>query len=489
MEKKIETSKNFLALLSWSVTICILCIAYIIEVIKGTRTLPYVCIVMTIGILPVIAGIVMYRMKPDARALRLVMAVSYQIFYLVNMIQSPYAVTVIYIIPIFAVVAVYGRAVFCGIVCSTSVLIVVIRIIYFAAMGNTSPTDITQYEVQFFGVLLSGVFLTLAVRQIQKVNTLRQDMLAESMEESKNVADKILSAGENVKGNILEIEQSMNSQVESAAQMSDAMGEMSSAVNQVAVKLENQSDVTRQIQKSVGMISDAADHMAKTSAKAIELAETGSRMVSDTKGKSDMIQKTSRSIAENLAQLKKEADDMQEIITVIQNITENTNLLSLNASIEAARAGEAGKGFAVVAGEIHKLAEDTQNSAVEITDLLQNFHHISDEVRFSVNGMLDDIEEQNVNIDKTYSEFDIVQKELTELDKEASNIRDEMRELKRSNQAIVDAITEMSAVSEEMAASARSVEEISVVNRDAGEKTGQQVEAIADEIQNLMSVK
>ena len=103
--------------------------------------------------------------------------------------------------------------------------------------------------------------------------------------------------------------------------------------------------------------------------------------------------------------------------------------------------------------------------------------------------MLDDIEEQNVNIDKTYSEFDIMQKELTELDKEASNIRDEMRELKRSNQVIVDAITEMSAVSEEMAASARSVEEISVVNRDAGEKTGQQVEAIADEIQNLMSVK
>ena len=67
------------------------------------------------------------------------------------------------------------------------------------------------------------------------------------MEESKKVADRILSAGENVKGNILEIEQSMNTQVESAVQMSEAMGEMSSAVNQVAVKLENQSDVTRHI--------------------------------------------------------------------------------------------------------------------------------------------------------------------------------------------------------------------------------------------------
>ena len=308
------------------------------------------------------------------------------------------------------------------------------------------------------------------------------------MEKSQKVADQIVSAGENVKGNILEIEQSMNSQVESAARMSDAMGEMSSAVNQVAVKLENQSDVTRQIQKSVGRISDAADHMAETSAKTIELVDISSHMVSDSKNKSDAIQRTSNDIAENLAQLKKGADDMQEIVTVIQSITENTNLLSLNASIEAARAGEAGKGFAVVAEEIHKLAADTQNSAVEITGLLENFQHISDEVRHSVNGMLEDIEEQNTNIGKTYSEFDVMQQELSELDKEASGIRDEMRELRKSNQVIVDAITEMSAVSEEMAASARSVEETSVINREAGEKTGQQVEAIAEEIQNLMSI-
>ena len=281
MEKKIEISKNFLALLSWSVTIAILCIAYIIEVIKGTRSVPYVCVVLAIGFVPVIAGVIMYRMKPEARALRLLLAVSYQVFYLVNMLQSPYAVTVIYIIPIFAVVAVYGRAVFCGIVCSTSVLIVIIRIIYFSVLGNTS-----------------GIFLTLAVRQIQKVNAMRQDMLAESMEKSQKVADQIVSAGENVKGNILEIEQSMNSQVESAARMSDAMGEMSSAVNQVAVKLENQSDVTRQIQKSVGRISDAADHMAETSAKTIELVDISSHMVSDSKNKSDAIQRTSNDSAE-----------------------------------------------------------------------------------------------------------------------------------------------------------------------------------------------
>lgn len=489
MERQIEKSKNFVALLSWAVTMFVLSAAYIIEVVKGLRSIPYICIVLGIGLAPLIVAIVIYRIQPDKKMLRVLMAVSYQVFYLINMLQSPYAVTVIYIIPIMAVVAVYGRTLFCGIVCSTSLFIVAIRIVYFIMNGKTSAANITEYEVQFFGVLLSGVFLTMAVRQIQKVNSLRQEMLAQSKEESDNVANKILSAGENVKGNILRIEESMTSQVKSAAEMSDAMEEMSSAVNQVATKLENQSDVTRQIQSSVGMISDAADHMAETSTKTIGIVDASSRMVSDTKEKSDQIQKTISLIVEKLSQLKKEADDMQEIVTVIQSITENTNLLSLNASIEAARAGEAGKGFAVVAGEIHKLAADTQNSAVEITELLQNFHQISDEVQESVNNMIGDIQEQNINIDKTYSDFDVMQKELAELDSEAANIRDEMRKLKKSNQVIVDAITEMSAVSEEMAAGAKSVEEISIVNRNAGEKTGQQVEAIADEIQHLMDVQ
>lgn len=487
MEKILEERKNFTALLSWGVIMVVLSAAYVIEVVKGLRSIPYIVGVLAVGVVPLIVAVILYRMKADNKSIRYIMAVSYLAFYLINLLGSPYAVTVIYIIPILAAVAVYGKTVFCGIVSGAALALVTVRIIYCIAQGMTGAADITEYEVQFFGILLSGVFLTLAVRQIQKANEMRQEMLAESKVESDRVAENILTASGRVSNHVTEIEKTVGEQVKSATAMSEAMVEVSAAVNQVAERLENQSDVTKQIQESVEQIADAASHMVETSDKTRTKMDESSKRLSASKEEADAMQTTSGQIVEKLERLHKEAEDMQEIVTVIQSITENTNLLSLNASIEAARAGEAGKGFAVVAGEIHTLAEDTQNSAVKITELLQNFHKISNEVQSGVTGMIEELKEQNSNIDETYAGFDSMQKELLELDKEAVNIRDEMNHLKQANQVIVDAVAEMSAVSEEMAASAKSVEDLSVTNRQAGEETGQQIGRIAVEMEGLAS--
>lgn len=485
MEKILEERKNFTALLSWGIAMAVLSAAYVLEVVKGLRTVPYVLGVLAVGDIPLIVAIVLYRLKADSKSIRYIMAVSYLIFYLINLLGSPYAVTVIYIIPILAAVAVYGETVFCGIVSGASLLLVLVRIIVCIVQGRTAATNITEYEVQFFGILLSCAFLTMAVRQIQKANVMRQEQLAQSKVESDKVAEHILSASGHVSSHVTEIEKTVSAQVKSATAMSEAMVEVSTAVNQVAERLENQSGVTKQIQESVEQIAAAADHMVETSGKTRNRMTESNRKLSASKKEADTMQTTSGQILEKLNRLHKEAGDMQEIVTVIQSITENTNLLSLNASIEAARAGEAGKGFAVVAGEIRALAEDTQNSAVKITELLENFRKISDEVQSGVTGMIEELKEQNTNIDETYADFDSMQSELLELDKEAVNIRDEMNHLKLANQSIVDAVAEMSAVSEEMAASAKSVEELSVTNRQAGEETGQQIGRIAEEMEEL----
>ena len=486
MEKIIEERKNFTALLSWGVIMVVLSLAYVIEVVKGLRTIPYIVGVLAISNIPLVVAIVLYRQEADSKAIRWLMVISYEVFYLINLFGSPYAVTVIYIIPILAAVAGYGKTAFCGAVSGVSLLAVVSRIVYYILQGKTEAANITEYEVQFFGILLSGLFLTLAVRQIQRANTMRQELLAQRNAESEQVTKNILTAGENVGIQVNEIEQTVVEQVESATQMSEAMSEMTEAVNQVAVRLENQSAVSKQIQDSVETIAQAAGHMAETSGRTQELVKESSEKLTVSKESSDVMQKTSGEIVEKLARMNKEAEDMKEIVTVIQSITANTNLLSLNASIEAARAGEAGRGFAVVADEIRELAEDTRTSAVEITELLQNFHVISDEVQNSVTGMIEGLKEQNASIEETYHGFAVMQQGLSELDAEAINIRDEMNQLKKSNQVIVDAVSEMSAVSEEMAASSKNVEEISVVNREAGERTGQQIGRISEEIERLV---
>lgn len=485
MEKKWREKQNFTALVGWGISMIVLSLAYVVEVVKGLRTIPYVAFVLGIGDIPVIAALFLYQKKKDHGAIRYIMLVSYMIFYLINLLGSPYAVTVLYIVPILGTAAVYGSFRLSAMISGFAQVAVMIRIVVCIIQGQRSATDITEYEVQFFGLLLSGVFFAIAIRQIQMANEERQKMLADSMNQSQGAAEQIVSASTNVRGRVTKINVSMAEQQKSATEMTDAMTEIAMAVGQVSERLVSQSDVTKEIQGTVTRIADAANDMAESSTKTKVNMLESSEKVAVTKEGAEKMQKTSGQIMEKLSLLRKEADDMQEIVTVIQSITENTNLLSLNASIEAARAGEAGRGFAVVAGEIRNLAEDTQHSAVEITDLLANFHHISDEVEASIEGMVEEISHQAENMENVFEQIAQMQQSLDYLDGQAGNISTEMSQLKQANQVLVDAISEMSAVAEEMSATTKNAEELSMKNREAGEITGDEIRKIAADMEAL----
>lgn len=486
METQVKERQNLVVLQAWGITMIVLSLAYVLEIVKGLRTIPYVIGVLSVGDVPLIAAIVLYKTKKEHPAIRYIMAVSYLIFYLINLLVSPYAMTVVYIMPILGAAAVYGSYRLIASMCGAAVVAVLIRIGTCILQGKKEAAAITEYEIQFFGVLLTGIFFTLAIRQIQLTGEARQKLLEESMKQSKDVTDGIVTASEKVAGRIDKINGHMAEQLQYANEMTDSMTEMATAVSQVSDKLNNQSDITKGIQERVSNIAGAANEMVEKSMQTRTLMSESSEKISASKKGAEVMQSTSKQIEDKLTQLKKEAEDMQEIVRVIQSITENTNLLSLNASIEAARAGEAGRGFAVVADEIRALAEDTQNSAVEITDLLAHFQNISDDVEASIGGILEEIQKQTNYIEEAYNQFDVMQVSLGELDGQAIGIRDEIQQLKHSNQTIVDAISEMSAVSQQMAASTKNIEELSVVNREAGEKTGHEISNIALEMKELV---
>ena len=119
-----------------------------------------------------------------------------------------------------------------------------------------------------------------------------------------------------------------------------------------------------------------------------EALHAGKKNIEQLVSQVSVTEQTNSQVAAELTSLKEYMDKMYSIIEIINNITSETSLLSLNASIEAARAGEAGRGFAVVASEISGLATQTQEATVSIEELIRNVSEELEKVVTIIESMI-----------------------------------------------------------------------------------------------------
>ncbi|MDP3089251.1 MAG: methyl-accepting chemotaxis protein [Nitrospira sp.] len=178
-----------------------------------------------------------------------------------------------------------------------------------------------------------------------------------------HVTDKLASASVELSATAEEISKGTDTLTSRASQTAAAVEEMNATVSQVA--------------QNSGKAATLAQETVKT-------AKDGGSVVSDTISGMQQLSDAVSSSATIIAELGKSSDQIGEIVRVIEDIADQTNLLALNAAIEAARAGEQGRGFAVVADEVRKLAERTTKATKEIGDMIRQ---IQQDTRGAVESM------------------------------------------------------------------------------------------------------
>lgn len=256
---------------------------------------------------------------------------------------------------------------------------------------------------------------------------------------------------------------------QAAEQAAMASGEVAKGSEQLAHHATNAAQSMDNLDQAISTVKQANDEQAKTASKAIEASQLVIESVEKTIGSMSQIQSHVASSSEQIQALGEKGKQIGQIVSTIEDIAEQTNLLALNAAIEAARAGEQGRGFAVVADEVRKLAENSSNATKEIASLIKS---VQDSVDLAVRSMQTMETEVGIGAEAGASARDSLEHissaiaEVISATEKAQESSNKMTELAG---VVSDTISSVAAISEESSASA---EEMSASSTEVSQEVG-----------------
>lgn len=234
----------------------------------------------------------------------------------------------------------------------------------------------------------------------------------------------------------------VNLAVEEIAQGSTSQAQETTSASQQVLEM---AEVIEENVRNVATLDSAVNRMDELSGQAEVILKD---LVHITEKTSSNI----RVVSEQTNLTHTSAERIKEAVNMIQDIADQTKLLSLNASIEAAHAGEAGKGFAVVAGEIKNLAENSANGAKKIEDIVEELITNSNDSVSKMKEVIENTDIQRENLSSTLNAFDGLKEEVNSVSNVSKGIYEQIEKLGAEKNILSGVVEQLAAISEENAA-------------------------------------
>ncbi|MCM1258033.1 MAG: methyl-accepting chemotaxis protein [Roseburia sp.] len=474
---------NRLALMIVLIISIFMGLGYPKDALDGNITWKFAFLVSGLAVFTAVINIIVFLVKKESVWLRHTIVLTYGALYAVIMMGAKSDLVFIMAVPLVGILMLYYDLKYMR---NTTVGVFLINIVFMGyrihlgTMPSGQAIALSNVLLQMMGM---GLFL-LASYEVTKIsNRINADRLRQVDEEktqSETLLSDVLEIAAVVKENSAAAGERITSLRAATENTASALGDISDGNASNAKSIEEQTLMTGNIQQMIANAKELSDQMIEVAAESFHAIREGQESMGVLLTQSQVIEDSNEQVRRLMQTLAENAREVGSITEEIVNISSQTNMLALNASIESARAGEAGRGFAVVAEQIRILAEQTRTLTESIRGIVAQLQSNTDETMGSVAQVLQASNQEKESIAVAGKQFADINDKMTGLGQNVQTISDQIDEIWSANNRIVESISQISAVSEEVAASTLEANDIGAASSKEAEQAADMMNKLLD---------
>lgn len=460
-----KTNKKVISACLLMVTLAVL--GYLLEFIRGSRSLEYVLTLSFFIFMPVIISFVFYRLPKFTNQFKYIALYSFMISWIIMLSFSPKVIQYVLIFPLLILYSLYFDA---KLMRNASIIIIVYSIfkvwlnIYYYKMTDAFIS--TEYSVFILSLVTFGYFTVTTAKFAVEIRNNQISSILDEQQKNENLLTEVLNVIDVMSATSTNVSHIYSKLIETSDTASETITQLSSGMKGIAVNLSQQTSNTETMQEKLLLTSTLSNTVAKYADISSSAIDSGKKTIEKLDSSAITVDANNENVHSTMIELRGHAGQIKSIVDVIQNIAAQTNLLALNASIESARAGEAGKGFSVVAESIRELSIKTSEALKNISSLINS---LESSAELSLNASAQSKElgtVQQALIHESKQIFDTVSDAIGNVNASILESAAMNTDIVSRNLDVVGSISNISAVVQEAASNTALTSEIIANNKD-----------------------